>query len=550
MSDLFSKLRTEGPKVWRQFSPLQKATLVAVGLAAVAAIFFVTQWAQQTEYTAAFTGLSESDASAIVAKLKELKIPYELADGGATVRVPSDKVYDVRLQLVAQGLPKGGTVGFELFDRTNFGLTDFAQRLNYQRALEGELARTISRLSGVEDARVHIVLPSNELFVEREKPVTASVVLRLKPGVQLEGRQVRGVVNLVSRSVEGLKPENVTVVDGDGVVLSGQDGGPALATGTSAQQDAQRGYERMLQQDIQAMLEQVLGPRKAVVRVSATMDWDQYESSSETYSPNGKAAQVRSSREVVERSATPLGETASSFSVPTYPQGARSAAGPVSPEATPTVVATPGVQPTPVSATAVATATGATEPKYERRETTTNYELSKQVERIVKAPGAVKRLSVSVLLDGQVDDALASTISKAVSAAAGLDPSRGDSVVVASLPFDRSTTAAQEQAAEESAKRELYMAIARGALVLISLLVVLLLVRSVIKGLTKEQQLQVAHAAKQFASEPHPATLVLSKPEPSEDEMRAALIEREVSDMAKSQPKLVAQIIKSWIDEK
>lgn len=550
MGDLIARLSAEGPQVWRQLSLPQKLSLSVVALAAVAAVFFLTTWAQRPEYSAAFTGLSESDAATVVAKLKELKIPYELADGGATVRVPSDKVYDVRLHMASQGLPKGGATGFELFDKMSFGLTDFAQKLNYQRALEGELSRTIGRISGVEEARVHIVLPQNELFAEREKPATASVVLSLKPGTEMDSRQVRGIVNLVSRSVAGLKPENVTVVDSDGTMLSGQeDVLTASASRTEAQRDAQRSYERALQRDIQAMLEQVLGPRKAVVRVSATIDWDQYEWSSETYSPSGKPIQIRSSREVVERSATPLGETGSGYGIPSYPLDGRSPAGPVSPEQSPGT--NPGdqarAQATPQATTGTVAASAA-DPKYERREVTTNYEVSKLVERTVKAPGAVKRLSVSVMLDGEPGEALVSTITNSVTAAAGLDPARGDTIVVAGLPFDKSVSEAQARAEEELSRRDLYTGIARGAIVVISLLVILLLVRSAIRGLTRSPQLSPARAG--VVRDSRPPELAGPKGPLPEDEVarRAAL--KEVTDLAKSQPKVVAQVIKSWLEEK
>ncbi|MGE5620282.1 MAG: flagellar basal-body MS-ring/collar protein FliF [Sphingomonadaceae bacterium] len=553
MGDLIARLKVEGPQVWRKLTLLQKGSLVAVALGALAAIFFLTQWAQRTEYSALFTKLNESDAGAIVAKLKEQKIPYELADGGATVRVPADRVHEVRLDLASQGLPKGSSVGYELFDKMSFGLTDFAQKLNYQRALEGELARTISTLSGVQEARVHIVIPQDELFAAREKPATASVMLRLKAGTELDARQIRGVVNLVSRSVEGLEPENVTVVDGDGVTLSGQDDKSLLSSaGNSAQREAQKNYERALQQDIQTMLEQVLGPRKAVVRVSATLDWDQIESSSETYSPADKPSPVRSTREFVERSAVPLGD--GSLTVPSYPIDGRTPAGPVSPSVTP--APTPGAEATPRPTLTAEEALVVTDPKYERREVTTNYEISRQVERIVKAPGSVKRLSVSVLLDGQLDEAVSSTISKVVTAAVGLDTNRGDTVVVASLPFDQTSKIAREKADEEAAQLELYTTVAKGALVVLSILVVLLLVRSVIKGLMRAprpadlEALGAGAAVPQLQGQRVAEAVAAINAPVKEDDVRPAQVLKDVTKLAQTEPKLVAQIVKSWLDEK
>ena len=557
MGDLIARLRIEGPQVWRKLSAVQRASLIGVALAAIAAVIFLANWAQQTEYSTLFAKMNETDAAAVVAKLKDLKIPYELAGGGATIKVPSDKVYDVRLQLASQGLPSSGTVGYELFDKTNFGLTDFVQKINYQRALEGELDRTIASLSAVQDARVHIAIPQNELFTSQQNPTTASVVLQLKPGQQLDARQVRGVVNLVAGSVTGLKPENVTVLDGNGITLSGQNDPSELAAGVnSTQRDAQQAYEKSLQNNIQAMLEQVLGPRKAVVRVAATMDWNQQETSTEIYSPPGAPTpQVLSSHSVTELSAVPL--TDGTLSAPSYPQNG-TPVGPVSPNATP--AATPGAKATPsATATPVAGMVGSVfNPKYERKDATTNYDISKQVEKTVKAPGSVKRLSVSVLLDGQLDGALTTTITKAVTAAAGLDTTRGDTVVVASLPFDHSAAAASDKASQQAAKQDLYMEIAKGALVVFSLLVVLLLVRSVIKGLTRDPnappKVKGKNGKKGVPQLPEGVSLeqalAMVKAPPKEEDPRPAQVLKDVTQLAEHEPQLLAQIVKSWLDEK
>lgn len=550
MGDLVSRLKSEGPLIWRQLSIIQRATLVAVAIATLGVIAFLTQWAQQPEYSAVFTGLSESDASAIVTKLKELKIPYELTNGGSTVRVPSDKVYDIRLQLVSQGLPKGSTVGYELFDKMSFGLTDFAQRLNYQRALEGELSRTISRIAGVEDARVHIVLPQSELFAAKEKAATASVALKLRPGSEPDSRQVQGIATLVARSVEGLKPENVTMVDGDGNLLSG--GGDAIASvgaRTSSQAEAQKGFEKTIQRDVQGMLEQVLGPRKAVVRVNMLLDWDQYESSTETYSPNGKPTQVRSAKEITERSSTPLGDVTGS-GIPTYPLGP---AGPIG-AATATPVPTAQAGATAITATAVTTttqaATTATEPKYERREVTTNYEVSKLVEKMVKTPGAVKRQSISVMLDGQLDEATVATVTKAVGAAAGVDQARGDVVVVTSLPFDRSAATSDQQTQKDAEQRNLYFEIAKYVLAGLSILIVLLMVRSFTRGLTRGPKRVGPVNAVEARRESRALAAAAARASLPEEDPRVQLTQGEVTELAKNQPKLMAGIIKTWLDER
>jgi flagellar M-ring protein FliF len=552
VGDLVSRLKTEGPQLWRQLSGFQRATLIAVAIATLGAILYLTQWAQQPEYSAVFTGLADSDASAIVAKLKEQKIPYELADGGATVRVPSDKVYDVRLQLVSLGLPKGSIVGYELFDKSSFGLSDFAQRLNYQRALEGELARTITRISGVQDARVHIVMPQSELFAAQEKPATASVVLTMKTGMQPDGKQVQGISTLVARSVEGLTPANVTIVDGSGTLLSGDSSSMAFSgTGTNYQTDAQRNFELTRQRDIQGMLEQVLGPRKAVVRVSAVLDWNQYESTTETYSPTGQPTQVRSSQEVVESSTVPLGSVGSG--IPTYPLDTRNPAGPVVPNplATPGPTAQPNGTVTPATPTALVLAAATAEPQYTRRETTTNYEISKLNEKTVKTPGSLKRQSISVMLDGQVDDATVSTVTKAVAAAAGVDESRGDTISVSSMPFDQAAAAADQQTQKDADQRNWYLDIARYVVAALSIIVVLLLVRSLVRGLTgagRKPKTVVALPDGNVRATAVAGAPVRAALPPAND--RQTLAQGEVTELAKNQPKLVAGIIKTWLDER
>jgi len=192
---------------WTGLSRTQQVLVLAMVLSLVAGVATLLVWAGRTEYATLFASLTPEDTGAIVSQLKAAKIPYRVDEASGVVQVPSRQVYETRLKLASQGLPTGGGVGFELFDKTSFGVTDFAQKLNFQRALQGELARTISQLREVQQARVHLVLPQPSLFTERDKPATASVVLRLRPGSQLSGAQVRGIVHLVAGSVEGLTPE-------------------------------------------------------------------------------------------------------------------------------------------------------------------------------------------------------------------------------------------------------------------------------------------------------------------------------------------------------
>ncbi|MGQ9581637.1 MAG: flagellar basal-body MS-ring/collar protein FliF, partial [Armatimonadota bacterium] len=262
-------------RLWKELSPAQRLVVAAFASLAFTSVVLIGMALSRPRMAVLFSGLTSEDAGAIAQKLAEQKIPYRLSADGTTIEVPANKVYDVRLQLATQGLPQGGTVGFELFDKSNFGMTEFAERLNYQRALQGELQRTIKQLAPVVDARVHIVMPEEKLYTSEQNPVTASVVLRLRRDRPLSDGQVGGIVHLVSSAVEGLKPSNITVIDTEGNVLSeavtlAGSGGQLL---TAAQTKLKRQYEIELAANLQGMLARIVGPDKAVVRVSAELNF-------------------------------------------------------------------------------------------------------------------------------------------------------------------------------------------------------------------------------------------------------------------------------------
>ncbi|MHB8767332.1 MAG: flagellar basal-body MS-ring/collar protein FliF, partial [Deferrisomatales bacterium] len=256
----FAQLR----ELWGRLSAAQRGVLVAVSAALVAGFLSLAFWVGTPEYSVLFGRLAADDAGKVVERLRTDGIPYQLRDGGATVLVPADRVYDVRLTLAGEGIPQGGVVGYEIFDGSSFGMTDFAQKVNYARALEGELTRTIRRLEGVEGARVHLVLPERRLFQEAAEAATASVVLQLRPGRAPTAKQVQGVVYLVSSSVEGLAPERVTVVDTRGNMLY-QVADEAAGLLGAGQLEHKRGYEKDLERRVRELLERVVGQGAAVV---------------------------------------------------------------------------------------------------------------------------------------------------------------------------------------------------------------------------------------------------------------------------------------------
>jgi len=536
LGDGLSQLRS----VWGSLSTLQKVAISALGVIAGGLLLAFAFWAQTPEYAVAYTDLSQEDAAAVVEKLKEMKVPYEISGGGSVLKVPSKDLYDVRLQLASQGLPQGGVVGFEVFDRTSFGLTEFTQRINYQRALEGELARTIGSLSAVQQARVHLALPEEKLYLAEQKEPTASVVLKLRAGRQVTPDQVAGITHLVSSSVEGMKPSNVTVLDSSGNVLSGGD--ESVAKGTASQLEMKRSFEQDLQRNVQAMLENAIGPNKAVVRVNAVFNWDQYESNSETYSPGRQGTPVatpvvRSAQQVTETYQGPAG------TAPGGIPGASSNIPPTTPR--PTMVGAGG------------------EVAYQRTESTTNFEVSRHVEHLVKAPGSLQRLSVAVLLDGQPDEATMGKIERTVQAAVGYDQARGDTITINALPFEHSAVEEENRQFAEASQQDFYINLAKvGAAVIIALLFFLFLRSVLIKpafriltpapaalpGATETAlgtpAFQTLPAGENYAEPPVEDLETERKPLPTRNPL-----EDQVFEMARNEPQVLAEIIHNWMAE-
>ncbi|NOH01757.1 MAG: flagellar M-ring protein FliF [Chloroflexi bacterium] len=299
---MFSSLQQQFASYWKRQSLGKQITLVSLILAALILTPVLVNWAGAPSYAIAYTGLSEADASQIVQKLDENSIPYQLKNSG-TIAVPNDQVYTVRLLMAREGLPQSSTVGYELFSGTSMlGMTEFSQQVNYQRAIEGELQRTIGSLEAVKAVRVHLVVPEKTLLSSDQALSTASVTIQVNPGYSLDADQVRSITHLVASSVEGLKPENVVVVDTEGNLLADGTGdesqtGPAQK---SEQRAAEQAYAAEVQKRVQGILDKILGPNRSVVQATVEMDWTQREITSNTYEPTAVA--VRSSQKINESS--------------------------------------------------------------------------------------------------------------------------------------------------------------------------------------------------------------------------------------------------------
>ena len=416
---------------------------LAIGVSVVvAAAVALWLWSRTPDYGVLYSNLSDRDGGAIIASLQQMNIPYKFAEGGGALMVAANKVPEARLRLASQGLPKGGSAGFELMDNQKFGTSQFVEQVNYQRALEGELARSINSISSVDSARVHLALPKPSLFVRDQKKPSASVVLSLHRGRSIDEGQVSAIVHLISSSVPELSDKSITVVDQAGKLLS------AANSGTRGLDVSQLKYAQEIEQGyirrIEAILQPLMGTANVHAQVAAEIDFSVVENTDEKYRPNqtpGSAA-IRSqqSSDSIQTGGSAAG------GVP----GALSNQPPVNPVA-------PIALPASAAAGQAATATAAALPGNTRKDGTINYELDRTIRHVQQGAGGIKRLSVAVVVNyrGSVDaqgkraaKALTATeleqVNNLVKEAMGFSADRGDSLNVVNSAFASDTTEAVE----------------------------------------------------------------------------------------------------------
>ncbi len=395
------------------WSPVRRAVFATTALGSLLFFLWLGFGAVDAQYALLYRGLAGDEMADVVEALDAARVPYRLEEQGQAIHVSADRVHEMRIRLAGSGLPRGGGTGFELFDQADFGVTDFVHRVNYRRALQGELARSVAELDPVARARVQIALPERTPFVGNgERQPSASVVVDLRPGSELGPAQIRGIVHLVSASVEGLTNERVTIVDGRGRLLA--PAGDGLEVGQPAGGgEHQRRLEEELAERIEAILVPAVGPGRVVARVRADLDWTQVEQTEERYDPDSQ----------VERS--------EQRSVESDRDGSAIAAGP--PGAASNVPGRPGAE--PIDGTARSTS---------RTSETINYEISKTVRRSVEAPGSVERISVAILIDGKPGgeqgfepwepEAIAN-FEELAKRAVGFSVERGDDLKITNAPF-------------------------------------------------------------------------------------------------------------------
>lgn len=539
-------------ELWNKTTKRQRQMIIGAAVLVFAAIFGWSYWyGNRPELVSLYTGLETKDAGDVAAKLKEAGVPYEVQEGkdGATILVPKQKVHDARLDLATQGLPRGHK-GFELFDDSKLGVTEFQNKVNYLQALQGELTRTIEQIEVIEKARVHIVLPEDSLYKKNEKPATASIMLRLRPEKTLSKKEIRGITNLVAHSIQGLTPENITIVNDRGKILNDTEEEEQEQERNKARDEHKKTLEQLemtrkveerIQIGLQSLLDQALGQGKAFVRVSVELDFDQRLTDKAVYTPVvDDAGIIRSQQDISEtytgNSQVPGGPAGTQSNIPGY-------------------VAVQG------NANA----------DYEKKETTKNYEVNEEKSKIVASPGSIRHLNVGVLVNDELNAAQQESIRRSVASAAGIDPRRGDTISVEPVPF--STTIAEQKAAEEqkardAEMRQIYMIVGPILLALIIAGVVLYRRRqqrlaaeaaaaAEAQRLAEEEAARQAEEARQAAEFAELRRQAIAKgeappdvPQELSEEEKRTIEEREaVENLINTQPAEAAMLLKGWLSE-
>jgi flagellar M-ring protein FliF len=540
-------------------SPNGRKILLSIGAAFVIALMAgIWLWSAKPEYKVLFSNFSDKDGGAIVAALQQMNVPYKYADGGVAILVPAEQVHDVRLKLAAQGLPKGGGVGFELMENQKLGVSQFLEQVNFQRALEGELARSIQSIGAVASARVHLAMPKATVFVREQQKPTASVLLNLHPGRVLDQQQVNAIVHLVASSIPDLPAKNVTVVDQDGNLLT-QNDKPANA-GNSL--DAtQLKYVQELQDNIarriEAIVTPIVGPNNVHAEATADVDFSRTEQAAESYKPNQtpNSASVRSQQS--SESSGPGGNGASGVPGALSNQPQANATAPVNGQTPPAGQAAAPGQGQPPAASAST-----------RKDSTVNYEVDKTVRYTQQPMGGLRRLSVAVVLNYRTEikngkpatrpltEAEKTQITDLIRDAMGFSKERGDSLSVLNTPF-----VAPEKEAPAALpvwKNPEYIGMAKdGSRYALPLLLLLYLFFGVLRPMLKKLNPKPEQPALPSPVEGTADELVDGDEDAVVEISGAAAPKRRsyqenleaAKGLARQDPRVVANIVKNWIEE-
>ena len=530
MLEGLTRLGTQLATFWRQLGAAQKLAFASIALLTLGAGSLLVHLASEPDYSTLYANLTPDDASSIVDELSTAGVPFRLTQAGTAIQVPMERVYDLRLELAAKGMPSSGPVGFEVFDDASLGMTPFQQQVHFRRALEGELERTIGRLQPVRWARVHINLPERSAFQRRQMQPTAAVVLGMAQGQSLTASEAAGITQLIAGAVEGLSAENVTIVDSKGRLLA-QPRGEGDGTLAAGALDVQHKIESDLAERAQTLLDAALGPGRAVVTISAAIDRKRFEEQQERVNPNETA--VISTQTTEESRTTPSASIGGVPGTPSNLPGGEAPAPPVAQNGSESI----------------------------SRETL-NFDVSRSRSTTVVPMGEIQRLSIAVLVDGTYEPVVTpegqeppavppppaykprsaeeiTTYTNIVKRAVGFDEKRGDTIEVSNVAF-RSPLSEGDGEAPAFWESPLFHTLAPGVVrVLLALAGVVLLIVMVLRP-----------ALRQLAQSAAPALTAQSKPEGGQSAIDIPSQDAEIAiPITKDQARHVAEAMRQWLRE-
>ncbi|MBN2288688.1 MAG: flagellar M-ring protein FliF [Candidatus Glassbacteria bacterium] len=503
MNEFFQQFLSQAKDIWNKMSPNQRFAAIGITILTIIGMIAMLIWAQRPKYEVLYSRLEEDDANSIVMELEAQQVPYRLEQNGTAILLPSKSIPETRLELAGKGLPRTSGVGYEIFDQVNIGVTDFVQKINYRRALEGELTRSIETMRNVDKARVHIVIPEERLFTEDQKKPTASIMLKLKPSAKLEEEQILGVTHLVASSVEGMEPEDITIVDSYGNLLSSIQPTDPMVKLTAHQLELRQRLDDYLARKVQSLLNGMMGQGNTIVRVSAEIDFKKMDQTIRTFDPNNTV--VRSEQ---------TEETTTTNQKETLTTGQTSAI--------------------------------------------TNFDINETMEHMVQEAGNVRRLTVAVSVNFRKqtvtspageevvqrvprDQLELDNIRSIVQNAIGLDVLRGDEIAISQFDFDTSQVDEERRRLEEAERREFWYSVAQKLLLVISILIFVLFARSLLRSLK-------ILPPKEAAEEGIEAAVPIEE-EISVEAQKRAQIQEQVLIFAKEKPANVAKLLKTWMLE-
>lgn len=530
MRETLTRSLTRLQQTFATFTPAQKL-IAGIGTAALLlAAFMVFRWASTPSYSPLYTNLASSDASAVIDQLNTQGVPYQIADGGSTIMVPQKDVYSTRISLSGQGIPSNsGSDGYSILDNEGLSTSDFQQQTDYKRAMETELAKTVEAIDGVQTAVVHLAIPQQQVFSDNKQQPTASVLVQMSPGSTMDSQQVQAVINLVASSIDGLKPENVTVADSTGQVLSPGNGQSTAATGVQTQDVLD--FQTRMQSAVQQQLDRVLGPGNSNVQVTADLDFDKVDTQQVRYFYDPKNPALSAASTLEKYSGV----------------GSGVAGGVVGPDGQ----MEPGTNGT----------TGGNG-KYKKVTKSSDNAVDRTVENREAAPGSVRSLHVGVVVDSLAAGTIApAQLRNLIGATLGINPKRGDTVNVSTMPFNRTAekqAAAELAAATKAASSAQRMTLIRNAGLVLVLLFVLILAWLRGRKRTKQRQEATTYVVEQLRRDaaeraaaaalemPNPALVALE----SNENQLAVETRDEIAALVERQPEDVAALLRGWLVDK